>query len=231
MPEIIYNPQKSIAHKKGRRKLLKNRIFYLFIIALAIGVYIQLDQQIFPSVLAMAKVQAHTVATRAINQGITQTLLSHQTSMEDLITCHYNKNGEITSWEVNSVLINNLCADLSENALNELHDIGLVKFKIPIGNASGSKLLASLGPEINVDVLPLGMVRVNYENELRSTGINQVNHTVWLDVEATIQVVVPLFSEEITVHRKVVLIDKMIAGVVPPTYVNVPKEEMLELLP
>ncbi len=232
MPEIIYSPKKNLSYKKRGRKALRNRILYFIIsIAFVIGIYIQLDQQIFPSVMAMAKVQANTLATRAINQGVTKTLLTHQTSMEDLITCHYNTEGEIISWEVNSILINKLCADLSENALIELQTMNTATFKIPLGNVSGSKLLANLGPKVGVEVLPIGMVKVNYDNDLRSTGINQVNHTVWLDIEATIQVVVPLISEDIIVHRKVVLIDKMIAGVVPPTYVNVPKEDALEMIP
>jgi sporulation protein YunB len=115
--------------------------------------------------------------------------------------------------------------------MDELQNIGIVKFKIPLGNMTGSRLFANIGPEVGVDVLPIGTIKVNYDNNIRSTGINQVNHTVWLDVEATVQVVVPLFSDQIIVKRRVILIDKVISGAVPPNYVNVPEKDILEVAP
>jgi hypothetical protein len=46
-----------------------------------------------------------------------------------------------------------------------------------------------------------------------------------------VQVVVPLFSDQIVVKRRVVLIDKVISGDVPPNYVNVPDQNILDVAP
>ena len=51
--------------------------------------------------------------------------------------------------------------------------------KIPLGNISEGKIFANLGPKINIQVLPTGSAIINYDKEFRSTGINQINHTVW----------------------------------------------------
>ena len=233
MPEMIYKNKNAYKPRRPHhsQNKLQGVIAIIIIVAIFLGIYIQLDRQIIPTVLAMAKIQANTVATKAINQGITQSLISNQTTMQDLISYDYNDSGELVSWNVNSIMINNLCASIVDNTMDELQNIGIVKFKIPMGNLTGSRLFANIGPEISVDVLPIGTIRVNYDNNIRSTGINQVNHTVWLDVEATVQVVVPLFSDQVIVKRRVVLIDKVISGDVPPNYVNIPEKDILEVAP
>ncbi len=233
MPEMIYKNKSSYKHKHPHHSpnKIQGVIAIIIIIAIILGTYIQLDRQIIPTVLAMAKIQANSVATKAINQGITQSLITNQTTMQDLISYDYNDSGELVSWNVNSIMINNLCASIVDNTMDELQTLGVVKFKIPLGNLTGSRLFANIGPEISVDVLPIGTVRVNYDNNIRSTGINQVNHTVWLDVEATVQVVVPLFSDQVIVQRRVILIDKVISGDVPPNYVNIPEKDILEVAP
>lgn len=233
MPELIYKKSKSYKPKRPQHSpnKIQGIVSILIIMTIILGIYIQLDRQIIPTVIAMAKIQANSVATKAINQGITQSLVTNQTTMQDLISYDYNDSGELISWNINSIMINNLCASIVDNTMDELQAIGIVKFKIPMGNLTGSRIFANIGPEISVDVLPIGTVRVNYDNNIRSTGINQVNHTVWLDVEATVQVVVPLFSDQVIVKRRVVLIDKVISGDVPPNYINVPEKEILEVIP
>ncbi len=200
------------------------------IIAIVGVLYIQLDSEIMPSIMAMAELEATTLATEAINNAISQTLVSNQTSIEDLLHYDYNDSGELVSWNVNSILINNLCAEIVSQCSHELKNIGTVPFEIPLGNLTGSRIFANLGPSIIVEVLPVGTVRVNYENDIKSTGINQVNHTVWLDVQATIQVVVPLFSNQVVVDRKIMLVDKVISGQVPDSYVNVPADSIFDVL-
>ena len=233
MPELIYKNKSTNGRRRTYRapNKMQGVIAIIIIIAIISVTYIQLDRQIIPTVLAMAKIQASSVATKAINKGITQSLLVNQTTMKDLISYDYNDQGKLISWNVNSIMINNLCASIIDNSMDELQNIGIVKFKIPLGNMTGSRLFANIGPEMSVDILPIGTVSVNYANDIRSTGINQVNHTVWLDVAATVQVVVPLFSDQVVVKRRVVLIDKVISGDVPPNYVNVPESNILDVTP
>ncbi|OOB77212.1 MAG: sporulation protein YunB [Epulopiscium sp. Nuni2H_MBin003] len=184
-----------------------------------------------PTILAMSELEATTVATSAINDAIAQALSANQATIEDLLYYDYNDAGELISWNVNSILINNLCADIVSICTTELHNLGTIPFKIPLGNLTGSRIFANLGPEITVEILPLGTIEVDYKNDIKSTGINQVNHTVWLEIKATIQIVVPLFSHQAEVTRKVMLIDKVISGAVPPNYVEVPKESILDVAP
>lgn len=197
------------------------------IIAIFSLIYIQLDRQVMPTVMVMAKLHGTTVATKAINEAVSQSLKGIQATEQDMLSYDYNDQGELVSWNVNSVLINTLCADMVEKSNAALQNLGEVIFKVPLGNLTGSRIFANLGPDISVRILPVGTVQIDYDNDIRSTGINQVNHTVWLDIEATIQVVVPLFSEQIRVTRRVMLIDKVISGKVP----NILLDNVLDNLP
>lgn len=217
--------------KRQKYHKIQGMLASFIIIAMISVIYIQLDREVMPTVMAMAKLHGTSIATQAINEAVSQSLKGIQATEEDLLSYDYNDQGELVSWNVNAILINTLCADIVEKANTELQNIGEVTFKIPLGNLTGSRIFANLGPDIAVEVLPVGTVKVDYDNQIRSTGINQVNHTVWLDVESTVQVVVPLFSEQIKVNRRVVLIDKMISGDVPPSYVNVLPDNVLDVAP
>ncbi|OOO00625.1 MAG: sporulation protein YunB [Epulopiscium sp. Nele67-Bin004] len=230
--QTAYPPQ-VLARQYHQQKThrLQAMLAILFII-IAVGVlYIQVDSEIMPSVMAMAELEATTIATEAINEAIAQVLTTNQTTVEDLLHYDYNDNGELVSWNVNSILINNLCAQIVSKCSSELKNIGLVPFEIPLGNLTGSRIFANLGPSIVVEILPVGTVQVDYKNDIKSTGINQVNHTVWLEVKATIQVVVPLFSNQIVVNRNIMLIDKVISGDVPPSYIQVPSQNVFDVMP
>ncbi|MGL4346113.1 MAG: sporulation protein YunB [Cellulosilyticaceae bacterium] len=223
--QMNYRQRDQVAHKA------QGIIAICIIIAIVSGIYIQLDREVMPTVMAMAKLKGTSLATESINEAINQTLSTQQITVEDLLSYDYNDKGELVSWNVNSILINKICTEIVTNANQELQHIGEVSLKIPLGNLTGSRIFANLGPDITIKVMPVGTVKVDYDNDIRSTGINQVNHTVWLNIEATVQVVVPLFSDQVQVKRKVVLIDKMISGQVPPSYVNVPKESILDVAP
>lgn len=229
-PKTTTHHYKTPAIKSHRERKYQGLLAVFIIIAIFIAIYIQLDKEVMPTVIAMAEHEATTIATKTINEAVNLSLESTQVTEEDLISYDYNDAGELVSWNVNSILINTLCADIVDKVADQLSNIGSVSFKVPLGNLTGSRIFANLGPEFTIQVLPVGTVKVDYDNQIRSTGINQVNHTVWLDIDATVQIVVPLFSDQVHITRRIVLIDKMVSGKVPPSYVNVLPNNVLDAI-
>lgn len=219
-------------YRYKKNKLKWNKVFIMFIMLVIIySIYIQLDKKLIPSAIAMAKMRATSAATHAINKGVTKALAANQLTMKDLVTYDYNEEGELISWDINSIIINNLSASIAECSIEEIDNIDMEPYKIPIGSLGNNRIFSNIGPGINIDILPVGTVKVNYDNEICSVGINQVSHTVWLNIDVVIQFVVPLYSDQIVVSRKIILIDKVIAGKIPESYVNVPKESILDVAP
>lgn len=184
-----------------------------------------INKEVMPVIRSMARNEARMIAVKCINTGIDKTLKKNQISTQDLLFYDYNDQGEIVSWNVNSIKINELCNDIAQIIVDDLHDIGDIELKIPLGVLSGLHMFSSAGPKIKVKVLPKGTANIDYKNQLRGTGINQVNHVVWLEIELKMEILVPLSSEEMIVKRRVVLVDKVISGKIPSHYLNLPIKE------
>lgn len=184
-----------------------------------------INKEVMPVVRSMARSEAKTIAVKSINIGVNKTLKANKVTTQDLLFYDYNDAGEIVSWNVNSIRINELCTDIAEIITEELNETGDIQLKIPIGVLAGAHMFSNVGPNINVKVLPKGTANIDYKNQLRATGINQVNHVVWLEIELQMQIIVPLSSEEMLVKRRVVLVDKVISGKVPTHYLNLPFNE------
>ncbi len=184
-----------------------------------------INKEVMPVIRSMARSEAKTIAVKSINTGVNATLRANKVTTQDLLFYDYNEAGEIVSWNVDSIGINELCADIADLIIDDLTKTGDIQLKVPLGVLAGVHMFSSVGPNINVKVLPQGTANIDYKNQLRGTGINQVNHVVWLEIELKMQIVVPLSSEEMIIKRRVVLVDKVISGKVPTHYLNLPFNE------
>ena len=197
----------------------------MIIMVLIMFFWTLINKEVMPVIRSLARNEAKMLAVRSINTGIHQTLKENEITTQDLLFYDYNDAGEIVSWNVNSIMINELCTEIAEVIVDDLKDIGDIELKIPLGILSGVHMFSNTGPKIKVKVLPKGTANIDYKNQLRGTGINQVNHVVWLEIELKMEIVVPLSSEEMIVKRRVVLVDKVISGKVPSHYLNLPFNE------
>lgn len=221
----------AIKSKQGNR--VTKRVFTNFIIFIlfVMLLWIIINKEIMPVIKTMARYEANMVATKSINRGVNKALIKNKITTQDLLFYDYNEKGEIISWNVNSMIINDLCTEVAENIIAELEEVGTIPLKIPSGIITGVNIFSSVGPQFSIRILPIGSANVDYQNQLRATGINQVNHVVWLEVETNMQVIAPLSSEEMIVKRKIVLVDKVISGKVPSNYINMPKEDVSDTIP
>ncbi|NLK97206.1 sporulation protein YunB [Defluviitalea saccharophila] len=226
--------RKSLRGKKPKKirkiSLLKIKLLLitLIICVLCALIYVRLDQQIMPMVMTMAHIKANAIATEAISRAINNAFKEKNITAQDLVIYDYDESGNIVSWTINTPMINELCADIVVGISKELESIPTTTLTVPLGSLSDSRIFANIGPKLNIKVLPTGAATINYDKEFRSTGINQINHTVWLNVDTMVQVVVPLASDQIRVTRKVILVDKVLSGKVPPSYVDTTRDSILD---
>lgn len=206
--------------------LLLSLACFLFVLS-----YKYLDDKILPIVVAMSHMKIQTIATQSINSAVQKTLQENEINTNELVNYYYNEKGEIISSGIDTIKINEICADIIHKISEEVDRYTDESIPIPSGNLIGASIFANTGPNIHVQILPYGTATINYDREFRATGINQLNHRVWLNIETTMQVVVPLASEKVTITQQVTLVDQVINGIVPPNYVNVPGENVLDVAP
>ena len=85
---------------------------------------------------------------------------------------------------------------------------------------TGINFFNTAGPKFKINVVPIGNALVDYETKFISAGINQTNFQVWLDIKFNSQVINPLNQKKFVFKKKIPLINTIINGTVPNTYIG-----------
>lgn len=200
-------------------------------------------------------------ATRAINSAVK---FAEDYSFEDIANLTTDNDGgvSIVGWDSSVVnKINRAATDRVEeffhsmnqgeppdydDPLGESQDYGdtvdeLVErdptvVEIPIGQATGNSVFANLGPKIPVNLELIGSVQTDIIEEREEVGINNVLITLYVFVEADVQIVIPFTTKLKNVSTKIMIDKHLVMGDVPEFYggngngpsISVPKKDLQE---
>jgi len=180
-----------------------------------------LETHLKPTVLAIAETKATLLATESINNVISD---SNNLSIDphQLVNVTLDSRGRVVLIQPNTMVFNKIAADMTIKVQNVLKDMGEEEISIPIGQIFGSQMLASMGPKIRVNVIPIGTVQVKVIDKFEQAGINQTRHMVYLMATTQIRIVVPLVSKSVSVNTQVPIAEYVVVGEVPNTYVQIP---------
>lgn len=191
------------------------------------------DKKIKPTVLTIAEIKAKQIASKAINESI-HDRISDDIRYQDLYFIRTDSEGNITFMQANTIMMNKLAAEVALTVQQKMQKIGSEdsnNIRIPLGNILGSQLLAQYGPKVNVKVTTIGRVTVDFYTEFEQSGINQTRHKIYLQVNTQVKTVIPFTSQTMPVQSTVPIAETIIVGRVPENYVNVPKQELLNVVP
>lgn len=193
-------------------------------------VFFYIDNKITPTVQAIGDLKAQEIITRAINESVS-IVVKRDIKYEDLIVTKEDEEGNITFMQANTIMMNRVASNVALTIQDHLKQIQTAYENIPLGSVFGSQIIAHYGPKIKLEVKPLGMVDVNFGTEFQQSGINQTRHRIFLTINTKIRVIVPFSSNTIEVTNYMPIAESIIVGRVPSSYINVPKEELLEVVP
>ena len=169
--------------------------------------------------LEAAEMQIQTEINNVINQVIQEIISERNLTAEDFVIQHHmGEAGPVLS--VNTVLVNEICNAAAMRISHKLNNMEPETVVIPIGMAFGLDTLAQMGPRFSFNLAPIGNALVDYETRFIAVGINQTHFSVWLTVESEVRIINPVHSSEILVTRHISLVDTIISGVVPDTYLH-----------
>ncbi|MBS4539628.1 sporulation protein YunB [Clostridium sp. D2Q-11] len=213
-----------------RNKPFKKRyvVIVVIIVFLFYG-FIIVDRNIRPTILAISEVKARMVATQAINDAVKEKI-GREIQYRDLIFLKYDNEGKLTLMQANTILMTNIASDVALGVQDQIRQTGINKVKIPLGNAFGSEILSQYGPKINMEMVPQGSVTVDFATEFQESGINQTIHRVYLIIKADVRIIVPLASDTASITTTIPIAETVIVGDVPDSYINVPKEDFLNVV-
>jgi sporulation protein YunB len=189
------------------------------LLVFAISSIIILDFRLKSSILEIAKAKAQVDGVEKINLIVNEKIVSG-IKYDDIVRIHKDDKGRIALIQQDTVALNKIMAttltELSK-ALNKDEDKNI---SIPLGQLSGSRILAGYGPKIKVKILPVTQVHVDILNKFEQAGINQTRHLIYFQINNTVKVAVPFLDDEVKVSAIIPLAETIIVGEVPETYVN-----------
>lgn len=201
-----------------RRRRRRVPLGLLLIIGFLV-VFLIVEIALSPTVIALAEAQAEWEATEAIHQAVLD-VVDGEVSYGNLVNVQRDKDGRIVYMQANIVGINRMASNTAMEVQERLKQLRYASLGIPLGQILGSKLLATYGPQIGVDVVPVGTVKVKVVDGFDQAGINQTRHWISLEVESQLRVIIPLLSSDILVAARVPVADSIIVGPVPDAYLS-----------
>ena len=214
----------------ARKKSGRLRWLILVILLLAAGV-IAMEQNLSQTLLDMAFARAYSMAVETINRAVKQAMAQGVT-YEELIDAQMDAQGRVSMLRANTMRMNELASQTALLAERELGSAENQVVEIPLGAALGVSFLSGLGPRLEVQILPVGAVHTSFDTEFETAGINQTRHKIFLNLRATVSLIVPTGSQLVEVTSTVPIAESIIVGEVPESFVDVNNEEdMLNLIP
>ncbi len=214
-------------HKKRkfkRKKLFKIPFFSLTILCIFIWLIylfiLQFENEVLPTAIKVSQKYATNIISQEINKSVEKTITSLRLHTNDFFNKNVNKDTNKTYLDVDTILINNVCAKVSDELSKNLKNINDTKIDLPIGVFSGISAFSEFGPPFTVSLSSIGDAIVDYETNFQSVGINQINFQVYLNISCSISIINPMYKKDIDVSRKLMLVNTIFDGEVPKTYLN-----------
>lgn len=200
----------------GFFKTARNITFLLLIIFFVISIaYIHFVMPISVKI-------CQKYAITSINNIIQNSMYSASKNIksEDFILRSDN-NGRLEYLSVNSIIVNNICAETASMVSQNLNNLTTSKIRLPLGVFTGLPILSHFGPSTTIRLQPIGDATADYETSMTQAGVNQVNFQVWINVHTTVSIVNPLWSKDLEITRKLTLVNTVFNGEIPKTYIKV----------
>ncbi|WP_164914400.1 sporulation protein YunB [Aminipila luticellarii] len=217
---------KACETKKSR--WIKVLIAIIIITMLASLIGWKMVKVVRPSIDSLAAIKAKEMVTYAINEATCKQFFKEATKLEDLLIINTDKEGSIELVQSNTVAMNILAAELGKEIKQRYRDMKPTVIKVPLGTILGSQLMSQADINVNMKVLPISVANIEFLSEFESQGINQTKYKVYLSLTSKVRIMSPFSSNTLEIHNVVLVSEAVILGKVPNSYVNVPKEDLLD---
>jgi len=186
-----------------------------------------LKWQIGPNIDAVSRMKAKGMVTQLINDTIREEL-AEESEGEDLFIVKTGKDGKVQMVQANTSLINRMVSSFAGNLQKKYAGLEAQPVKLSYGSLIGSKILSQTGGGIEIKILPLSVTKYDFETEFEGQGINQTKYKIYIVLESNVRILQPFSDRNVKIKNKVLISEAVILGDVPDSYVNVPKEDILD---
>ena len=200
--------------RKNTVKEKRNKILFIILFIIT-GLIIYIDIRIRPQVVTLAKYKVQSMVTNAANQAIVQQMEQSPLSYGELINVQKDANGDICLLSYNALEVNRLKSQITSTVLSKVNTMDKADIYIPVGSITNIDFLNNKGPRLHFVVTPAAYVETDIESTFETTGINQVNHRIFIVLKISASALIPNYSTYIQFETKICVAQTVIIGKVP----------------
>lgn len=205
-----------------KKKSLKTRIRIVLagLCAFVIGCFFYYFRVVCPIVVDLSKEKIHSVATIAVSEAVGEAMLNSKISYGDLVKMSYSDAGVIEIIEIDSVKTNLLIREVTNIVQHRFDGLSSSGIDIALGTFTGIPFLYGIGPEISVQLVPVGVIKTRLDSQFKSAGINQTLHRLNFVVSANIGMVLPAKTQNVSTDLEIMICESVIVGRIPNIYLQ-----------
>ncbi|SDC45793.1 sporulation protein YunB [Pelagirhabdus alkalitolerans] len=230
----------------SRKQIMIIALFLCLITTFVSILYI--NHSIKPILLNIAETRNSQYANMAMGIAVNEHL-ELDLKLDELIEFHYDQEGRVVSYQVNTALENRIQRNIqyqvedflallekgqlppTHTDLDEAVMIDDVKaqtdlIEIPLGQVLGIPLLANLGPKIPVNLEVIGYVNTEVETLVTGMKINSVHIEPVVHISVEVRTIIPFGSKESRVEQSIPIGSGGYSGDVPLYYNAHPNDDI-----
>lgn len=205
------------------RRRLKWKVKFLLVFLVFVFFFAYAEANIRAAVRGIAENQMKIIGTEMMNDAVNE-VLQQQEDISTLVKVHYNQNQQVGSIETDSMELNRLRTEITEQLLLQIRQMEVVDLPISLGSLTGNDLLTARGPEIHFQIYPNGNLTSKIISEFDSAGINQTRHRMILQLSMNVVCTIPFYRNQVTLNSEFVMAETIIVGEIPEYYTQVISE-------
>lgn len=201
--------------KTKKKRLFKFICFFAAFIVLAVSVYfssnrivVEFAEKTFDSIISSASYHAVDV------------IIGKKYKYADLVDVKTDSSGNISMVITDSYEVNRLATTAATNAYNFLSEETGKGVDVPIGAFTGIRLISGFGSKVKMKVISVASVKCDFISEFTQAGINQTRHSLYLNINCTVNLVTKTKTKLINDKITILVFDNLIVGKVPDVIVS-----------
>lgn len=206
----------------GRTSYQKRKLFGLLAVMLGLLIILAtVERGLRPMIKTIAEDKARSVATRIVNQAVSDQLSAVNPEYEDMVEIDQDEQGNISAVRTKMAAVNRFQTDINLAVQSAIDSYQAEKIGIPLGTLIGSELLDGRGPSIPFTITMTSNMTATITSSFDSAGINQTRHRIILTVSTDVRTVVPWYGITTQVVNDYIVAETILVGNVPDAYTQV----------
>ncbi len=173
-----------------------------------------------PVVIEATEHAVFSLSTSAVSDAVYDVLSQENVTYDDLVEISYDSNGEVELIQLQTVRLNLIARKFYQVAQVYLDNMGKNGIDVALGAFTGLPFLTGIGPKINLKLVSIGAMTSQFESVFLSSGINQTLHKVYINLYASVSMILPAYTAKIDSVTEMLVAESVIVGDVPQVYLG-----------